>query len=295
MPDIESVVPRRQLGRYLRDLRQASGMTIAEAAALIERGSSTLQRLEKGTADRLRVLDVEALCRIYDADETTTDGLIGLAQQAKAKSWYHDFGDLIPQDFDIYLGMEAAVRTLTTYHVELVPGLLQTAEYARAVIKAGHPDESDADLDRRVQVRMQRQILITRKARPATMEVVIHEMVLRRMIGDRRIMAAQLRHLADLATKANVTLRVLPFAAGIPGGMVTGSFIILNFGTNAKGMPVEPTVVYVPGFTGDMYLEKAEDVRRYDEAYEAIQAAALDATASKDLLRQVAREYERAR
>ncbi|MFD0360472.1 helix-turn-helix domain-containing protein [Nocardia sp. GCM10030253] len=295
MPEIETTVPRRQLGRYLRELRLQSGMTIAEAAQLIERGSSTLQRLEKGTADRIRVLDVEALCRVYGADETTTAALIGLAQQAKAKSWWHEFGDLIPENFDVYMGLEAAARRLTSYQVELVPGLLQTSDYARAVIRLGVPDETEADHERRVQMRMHRQVLITRKARPAAVDIVLHETVLRRVIGGRRIMSAQLRHLADTGTRPNATIRILPFTAGVPSGKLTGPFTILDFGTDAKGEKVEPTVVYAPSFTGDMYLEKEDDLRRYDQAYEAIQRAALDASDSKDLLRQVAREYERER
>ena len=285
MPKFESTVPRRQLGRYLRELRFASGMTIAEAAALVERGSSTLQRLEKGVAERIRILDVEALCRIYDADETTSAALIGLAQQAKVKSWYHEYGDLIPETFDVYMGLEVAARSLKTYQIELVPGLLQTADYARAVIKSGLPDESDADIERRVRLRMQRQVLIRRKSRPARLDVILHETVLHRVIGGNRIMEAQRRHLADISTQPNVTLRVLPFIGGLPRCAVTGAFTILDFGKNAKGSPIEPPVVYVPNFAGEIYLEKEVDMRRYDRAYEAIQAVALDAKGSRDLIR----------
>ncbi|MBF6244995.1 helix-turn-helix domain-containing protein [Nocardia elegans] len=285
MPKLESTVPRRQLGRYLRELRFASGMTIAEAAVLVERGSSTLQRLEKGVAERIRVLDVEALCRIYDADETTSAALIGLAQQAKVKSWYHEYGDLIPENFDVYMGLEVAARGLKTYQIELVPGLLQTADYARAVIESGLPDESAADIERRVRLRMQRQVLIKRKSRPATLDVTLHETVLHRMIGGRRIMDAQRRHLADISAQPNVTLRVLPFTAGLPRCAVTGAFTILDFGRDAKGSAIEPAVVFIPGLAGDIYLEKENDVGRYDRAYEAIRAAALDAKASRDLIR----------
>ncbi|PSR62805.1 XRE family transcriptional regulator [Nocardia nova] len=285
MPKLESTVPRRQLGRYLRELRFASGMTIAEAAVLVERGSSTLQRLEKGVAERIRVLDVEALCRIYDADETTSAALIGLAQQAKVKSWYHEYGDLIPENFDVYMGLEVAARSLKTYQIELIPGLLQTADYARAVIESGLPDESRVDIDRRVRLRMQRQVLIRRTSRPATLDVVLHEAVLHRVIGGQRIMEAQRRHLADISTRPNVTLRVLPFTAGLPRCAVTGAFTILDFGKNPKGAPIEPPVIYVPNFAGEIYLEKEVDIHRYDRAYKAIQAAALDADSSRDLIR----------
>ncbi|NNH72548.1 helix-turn-helix domain-containing protein [Nocardia uniformis] len=289
MSEIESTLPRRQLGRYLRDLRLQSGMTITEAAKLIEHGSSTLQRLEKGTG-RVRVLDVEALCRVYGADETTTAAMLGLAQQAKVKSWWHDFGDLIPQSFDVYMGLEAAARNFTAYNVELVPGLLQTADYTRALVRSGYPEETAADHDRRVRMRAQRQILITRKTHSATVDVVLNEFVLRRVIGGRGVMSAQLRHIADLSTRPNVTIRILPFTAGVPSGRLTGPFIVLGFGD-----PAEPRVVYVPIFTGDMYLEKEEDVRKYDQAFQAIQHATLDEVSSRNMLRQIAREYERER
>ncbi|GAA5048493.1 helix-turn-helix domain-containing protein [Nocardia callitridis] len=293
MPEIESTVPRRQLGRYLRELRQESGLTISEAADLIERGSSTLQRLEKGTADRVRVLDVEALCRIYDADDTTTAALTGLAQQAKVKSWWHEFGDLIPENFDVYMGLEAAARSFTSYHVELVPGLLQTADYARALIKIGFPAESEVDHARRVQMRTRRQTLITRRTRPAIMNVVLQESILHRVIGGRRVMSTQLRHLADVSTRPNIELRVLPFTAGMPGGRLTGQFIILDFGHGVRGGTQEPRVAYVPSHTGDMYLEKEHDLHRYDQAHGAILSAALDAVSSRDRLRQAAREFDR--
>nr|WP_221333208.1 helix-turn-helix transcriptional regulator [Nocardia transvalensis] len=284
-------MPRRQLGRYLRDWRTQAGLTIAEAARLMEWGASTLQRLEKGQADRIRTIDIQELCRIYGIPDDIGEGLKGLAQQAAVKSWWHAYGDLIPENFDVYVGLEASAQRLTSYQSELVPGLLQTAEYARALNGLGYPDDTDAELDRRVQLRLQRQALITRKTHPATVDVVLGESVLRRVVGSARVMAAQLRHLADLSTRDNVGLRVLPFAAGVPLGLSTGPFVILEFGTDGKGQPVEPPVVYVEGFTGDLYLERQGDVRRYRRAHEGLLHCALDVSASRHLLRQVAKEY----
>ncbi|WP_433684984.1 helix-turn-helix domain-containing protein [Nocardia sp. CA-119907] len=121
-----STLPRRQLGRYLRDLRQQVGLTLDEASRLIERSASSLQRLETGHAERIRLLDVRELCTMYNADETTTAGAIGLAQQASVKSWWHRYGDLIPKDSEVYLGLEAAARQRTSYTPDVVLGLLQT-------------------------------------------------------------------------------------------------------------------------------------------------------------------------
>ncbi|MFI6777691.1 helix-turn-helix domain-containing protein [Nocardia sp. NPDC050412] len=286
-----STLPRRQLGRYLRDWRTQSGLTIAEASRLMEWGASTLQRLEKGQADRIRTIDIQELCRIYGIPDELSDGLKGLAQQAAVKSWWHAYGDLIPENFDVYVGLEASARKLTSYQSEIVLGLLQIADYARALNRLGYPDDSDAEIERRVQLRMQRQALINRKAAPATVNVILHESVLRRVVGGAKVMAAQLRHLADISTQPNISLRILPFAAGVPLGVSTGPFTILEFGIDSKGQPIEPPVVYAEGFTGDLYLERHADVRRYDRAHECLQRCALDIQPSRHLLRQIAKEY----
>ncbi|MFE3257602.1 helix-turn-helix domain-containing protein [Nocardia sp. NPDC059091] len=286
-----STLPRRQLGRYLRDWRIQAGLTIAEAAKLMEWGASTLQRLEKGNADRIRTIDIQELCRIYGIPAEIAEGLKGLAQQAAVKSWWHSYGDLIPENFDVYVGLEASAQQLSCYQSELVPGLLQTAEYARALNRLGYPEETVVEVDRRVQLRMQRQAMITRRMHPATIAMVLHESVLRRLVGGARVMAAQVRHLAELSTRSNVVLRILPFAAGVPLGLSTGPFVILEFGCDSKGQPVEPPVVYVEGFTGDLYLERQGDVQRYRRAQAGLERCALDVQDSRNLLRQVAKEY----
>ncbi len=286
-----STLPRRQLGRHLRDWRTQSGQTIAEAARLMEWGASTLQRLEKGQADRIRTIDIQELCRIYGIPGEFAEGLKGLAQQAAVKSWWHAYGDLIPENFDVFVGLEASAQRLASYQSDLVPGLLQTADYARALNRLGYPGDTEAELERRVQLRLQRQALITRRNHPATLNVVLDESVLRRVVGSARVMAAQLRHLADISTRDNVTLRILPFAAGVPLGLSPGPFVILEFGTDGKGQPVEPPVVYVEGFTGDLYLERKADVRRYRQAHDVLQRCALDVDATRQLLRQIAKDY----
>ncbi|TQM29661.1 helix-turn-helix protein [Nocardia bhagyanarayanae] len=285
-----STLPRRQLGRYLRDWRTQAGLTIAEAARLMEWGASTLQRLEKGQADRIRTIDIQELCRIYGIPDELCDGLKGLAQQAAVKSWWHAFGDLIPENFDVYVGLEASARELRSYQSELVLGLLQTPDYTRALNRLCYPDDTEDEIERRVQLRTQRQALVTRRVSPATVDVVLHESVLHRSVGGSKVMAAQLRHLADFSTRPNVSLRILPFAAGVPLGDSTGPFTVLGFGTDSKGHQVEPPVVYVEGFTGDLYLERPADVERYHLAHECLQRSALDIQPSRHLLRQLAKE-----
>ncbi|GAB2700395.1 helix-turn-helix domain-containing protein [Nocardia thraciensis] len=285
-----STVPRRQLGRYLRDLRQQAGMTIAEVARLIERGASTVQRLETGGAGTIQLEDVEAICQVVGADPTITEALKGLAQQGSTTSWYHQYGDLIPVSFDVYMGLESAAATWTSY-VELVPGILQTPDYARVLYRIGHPGDLDNEISRRVEMRIRRQILITRKTRPAAVDVILDESVLHRIVGNRRIMAAQLRHLADLSTRSNIEIRILPHSAGIPLGELTGPFIILDFGIGPNRLPIEPSVVYVESYRGALYYEEERDVRAYRDAHRALGRVALTTQTSRDLLRKTAREY----
>lgn len=287
MAETSSTVPRRQLGRYLRELRQQSGMTIAEVARRIERGATTLQRLETGQADRIRLWDIEALCQVLGASETETAALKGLAQQGNTKSWWHEYGDLIPANFDVYMGLESAAESLTSFQ-ELVPGLAQTPEYARALIRSGKPGEPDSEISRRVEMRMHRQVLITRRAQPVKLDVILDEAVLHRVIGNPKIMAAQLRHLADLSTRPNITIRVLPYSAGIPLGDLTGPFTIVDFETD-DGQSGEPPVVYVESYTGAMYFDDRDNVDRYRTAHEGMRRVALDARQSRDLLRHMSK------
>ncbi|MFC3962142.1 helix-turn-helix domain-containing protein [Nocardia jiangsuensis] len=284
-------MPRRQLGRHLRELRQESGLTIAEVARLIERGAGTVQRLETGTPHRIRLLDIEALCRVLQADATMTDALLGLARQGNDRSWWHEYGDLIPSDFDVYIGLESAARTLTSFNV-LVPGLLQTPSYAESLIRAAYPDNESSDIGRRVQMRLHRQKIVTREWRPIRMTALLDEQILHRIVGSPAIMAQQLKHLADVGTRGNVEVRVVPFAAGVPLGDLTGPFTILDFEQGTKGRR-EPSVVYVDGYTGDLYLERSESVDRYRIAFQTSARVALNPQQTRDLLRQVARRYVR--
>ncbi len=189
-------------------------------------------------------------------------------------------------------GLHPAARRLTTYH-EHVPGWLQTTDYARAVIGA-YPGFSSEDIERRVEHRLRRQAIVTRKTKPVALEVLLHESALHRMIGGPKIMSTQHRHMAEVSKLPNVTLRIHPFSAGLAWGMPHGLFIIMEFDSNAKGVPVEQPVVYLEGGPAqDVYLEKAEEIRLYSELASAIRDTCLGEVESRDLLRRVARSYER--
>jgi transcriptional regulator with XRE-family HTH domain len=283
-------LPRRALGRYLREQRNSQGLKLADVAGLMEWSISKLGRIERGEEGKLRKADVQQLCEILGFGEDRTAVMVGLAQQADVKNWWHAFGDVIPEGFVMYVDMESSARELTIYRPDLVPGLLQTAAYARALDRIYFPRDSEDEQERRIRLRMERQSIVTRKTKPTRIDVVLHESVLHTIVGDPATMAVLLRHLADMSTRPNVSIRVLPYTAGIPIGAPIGPFVILDFAPDVEGV-TEPTVIYVENFTGDMYLEREEDVTNYREASATIQRAALDAVTSRNMLRRVAREF----
>ncbi|MFI5782071.1 helix-turn-helix domain-containing protein [Nocardia sp. NPDC051570] len=279
----DSAVPRRQLGRLLRDLRQGAGLTLDQVAQLIGVGRTTVQRLETAGTNRIDLEDVEAFCQACGADDLMTEALMGLAQGGDPKGWYHRF--------ELYLGLEAVAEVLTDFN-EIVPGLLQTADYARAMYRIGHPNESPSEIEQRVERRMRRRRLVVRKLRPVQLNVVLDESALHRVIGDRRTMQAQCRHLADMSTKSNVAVRILPYSAGLPVGELTGPFAIMDFGSRSDDEPVERSLVYVENYRGAMYYDDKDEVRAYRATHETLVHAALNPEASRALLRRTARKYE---
>jgi hypothetical protein len=215
---------------------------------------------------------------------------MGLARETKARGWWHAYGDVIPEWLDIYIGLEEAASQLSAYQTELVPGLLQTEQYARAVITADNPGVDGEEIGRRVHVRIARQALIRRQTAPPQLTVVLNEAILRRPVGGRAVMAGQLESLAGSAALPHVTVRVVPFRAGLHHGVMSGPFVILRFPRNGDGRDSEPATVYVEGFTGALYLDKPHEVQRYATAFQSIWAAALDEPASLGLISKAAEE-----
>lgn len=282
-----STVPRRQLGRYLRDLRNQAGLTVKDAARGLEWSETKIWRIETGQTS-LRSFDVEVMCRVYKAQSGMTTALMSLAKETKARGWWQAYGDAVPEWFDLYVGLEAAASKLFLYEQELVPGLFQTADYARTLIAADHPEESDEETDRRVSLRMARQALVRRTIDPPALQVALNESVLRRTVGGHQVMAAQLQRLAEASELPNVSLRVVPFAAGFHPGVLSGSFNILRFPLNGGGQESEPPTVYADLYTGALYLDKPGEIDRYTKAYAGIWQHALDEEASRELIQQAA-------
>lgn len=287
-----STVPRRQLGRHLRELRNQARFTVRAAAKELEWSEPKIWRIETGQTS-LRSLDVEAMCKVYGAPPELTQALMGLAKETKGRGWWHAYGDVIPEGFDLYIGLEEAADRLSWYEAELVPGLFQTPDYLRALIAHSDPDRDDADVERRVHVRMTRQTLLTRVTAAPKVDVVLNEAVLRRPVGGVKVMTEQLERLVQLAELENVSVRVVPYSAGLHAGIMSGPFVTLRFPTTGGGRYMEPPTVYVEGFTGALYLDKPNEVERYDGAFESIWSSALDETGSTSLLKQAARELSK--
>lgn len=291
MPDVMtgSTVPRRQLGRYLRDLRNQSGILVKDAARRLEWSEAKLWRIETGQTS-LRSLDVEVICRLYGASPEMTEALMGLARETKARGWWQAYGDAVPEWFDLFVGLEAAATRLDLYEQELVPGLLQTEEYARTLITADNPEADDAEIERRVHLRITRQAIVRRTIDPPSLQVALNESVLRRPVGGAEVMAGQLNRLAEALELPNVALRVVPFAAGFHPGILSGSFNILHFPLNGNGAESEPPTVYADLYTGALYLDKPNEIERYSAAFAGIWDQALDESSSRELIRQAAEE-----
>ena len=262
-PNTGPTVLRILLGAQLRKLREGRGISREDAGYEIRASGSKISRMELGRVS-FKERDVADLLSMYGVkDEAERDALLGLARQANNPGWWHHFGDVMPGWFQSYLGLEAASSLIRTYEIQFVPGLLQTPEYARAVIMLGHAGATADEIDRRVELRRQRQQLLDR-AEPPQLWAVIDEAVLRRPIGGDDGMRGQIEALIEAAKKPNVRLQIIPFNAG-GHAAAGGPFAILRFPE-----PELPDVVYVEQLTSAIYLDKRDDVDQYAIAMERV-------------------------
>lgn len=284
---------RRQLGRFLRECREATGMTIALAAGEAQLSATGLQRLEAGHSKTPRPQAVRDLCTLYEVSPEETEKTVDLAVKAgkTGDAGVVTLGGTFTEAFNLYAGMERSARRIITFQ-QLVPGLLQTADYARGLIGSFLRDGTPEEIEHRVQARLRRQVMVTRKHSPLQLDVLLHESGLRRVIGSPRIMAAQMRALAEVSKLPNVSVRVQPFTAGATWGLLPGGYVILDFGTDRRGRVAEPPIVFIDGaMSGDLYIENTDIVERYRELASEIRRDTLDETSTRYLLRQVAKEY----
>jgi transcriptional regulator with XRE-family HTH domain len=287
--ETNSTVPRRQLGRHLRQLRTEAGITLDGAAAALERSRQWIWRIESG-AGSVRTLDVRGLCELYGADPDMAEALVGLAAESRSRGWWHAYGDVVPHWFELFVGLEASASRLRLFDESLVPGLLQTRSYVQAVYQH-RSGMSEDDRERAIEVRLQRQNLLTRRLpRAPQVDAILSEAVLRRTIPDRQAMAEQLRHLVDVTEVPTVSVRILPFSAGPHRGAVAGTFRILDFPDNGRSA-AEPTTVYSESLTGALYLDKPDEVAAYQQVWAGLETLALDEGESKRMIDEIRETY----
>ncbi|MER7279531.1 helix-turn-helix transcriptional regulator [Dactylosporangium sp. NPDC000244] len=252
------------LGAHLRRLREAQGVTREDAGWEIRSSESKISRMELGRVG-FKERDVADLLSLYGVDDPEERSrLLALARDANNPGWWHRFGDVLPSWFHSYLGLEAAAALIRTYEVQFVPGLLQTQEYARAVVLLGHGRAKEDEIERRVELRMQRQQILHRPD-PPKLWMVVDEAALRRPIGGNDVMRAQIEALLEINnTLPNVRLQVIPFNAG-GHAAAGGAFTLLRFPDDDL-----PDVVYIEQLTSALYLDKRDDVDLYAEAMERL-------------------------
>ncbi|MFY1691932.1 helix-turn-helix domain-containing protein [Plantactinospora sp. WMMB782] len=284
--DMGSTVPRRQLGRTLKQLRTEAGVTLDAAADALECSRQKVWRIESGLGV-VRSLDVRAMCALYDVKPELVGALVGLATQTRAKGWWHAYGDAIPEWFELYVGLEAVASRLRFFKDALLPGILQTREYALGMYRTDQPEMDEDGRERAVEARLQRQSLLTRRLPQAPIvEIVLSEAALLRPVCDRQVMIGQLEHLLTVSTLPNVVIRVLPLAAGQHRGALAGSFIILDFPAGNRNTP-EPPIVYCESLTGALYLDRPAEYAAYEKVWASLDALALDEGQSRHMINKI--------
>ena len=278
-----SAVVRMMLGAQLRRLREGAGLSPEAAGYQIRASRSKISRMETGRVG-FKERDVADLLEIYGVtDSRVLTSMLELVSQANAQDWWAKFGDVLPDWFEPYLGLEAAASLIRTFDLQFVNGLFQTEAYARSVASIGLRGAGPAEVDRRVGVRIRRQELLT-GARAPRIWSIIDEAALRRTVGGPEVMRGQLRRLAEIARLPNVTLQVAPFRIG-GHDAAGGAFTVLRFAE-----PDVPDVVYIEQLTGAMYLEKRADVDHYLDVSNRLGATSLDPAASLRFFGEVLRE-----
>ncbi|MET7810564.1 helix-turn-helix transcriptional regulator [Streptomyces sp. NPDC005395] len=274
------VVRRRKLGAELRALRTSAGITSGEAARLVGWHQSKVSRIETGTSGA-KPADVRLLLDVYGVDDEQLRGLLVMLARSEDAAgryhWWHAYRGVLPPTYRDFISLESQASAMRTLETTVVPGLLQTPEYARAVTRAAVEGLPEERLDTLVEVRLARQDVL-RAQPPLTLSAVLDEAVLRREVGGPEVMARQLARLVEAARLPHVRLQVLPFAAGAHIG-VTGPFVIFSFSSTS-----DLDVVVLDHLTSSLHLERKEDLEAYTEAFNALLIHALSPEDSLDFI-----------
>jgi transcriptional regulator with XRE-family HTH domain len=266
MPGVQSpTVRRRRLGQELRQLREAAGLTIEEVAQRLEVSPAKISRIETGRVS-VRPRDVSDLLDQYKIHGRPRDDLLTLSREARQQGWWHSYSDVLSEGTDIWVGLETEAEAIRLYEVQFVSGLLQSPEYARAMLRAHYRSERPEQIERRVELRMARQELVIEQNN-TPIWAVLDEAVLQRHIGPTEVMHSQYWRLLKLSEEPNITIQVLPLTAGVYSGVPTG-FSIMRLPRP------DPEVVVIEYRGGTLYIEQLEDVAMHADVFDRIRATA---------------------
>jgi transcriptional regulator with XRE-family HTH domain len=278
-----ATVGRIVLGLRLRDLRERAGCSFEEAARALSVNAATVRRMEKAEVG-LKPLFVEKLLETYGVERREIDSFMALVEESRKPGWWHRFRDVLPDWFGLYVSLEGAASVIRGYEPHCVPGLLQTEDYARELLRTGFPNASEEELERRVALRMGRQALLVRSEAPH-LWIVVDETVLRRPVGGPEVMRAQIDRLLEAMETPNVTVQILPFGAGPHAGMF-GPFQLFRF-----DIPELPDIVYTESLTGAVYIDERPDTAAYLEVLDRMGAQAVSVRHTEDFLGAIRKEF----
>ncbi len=288
---------RRLIALTLKELREKSGKDMKDAASVLDRTISWVGRAERAemtpsTGDLKVLLDYYGI----DPNGTQAQAILGVARLARQRGgWWHSYTDIMPKDFGNFVGLETAASSLREYEPQLIPGLLQTQDYARAVLLAGNRTPKTTDLEEKLAIRVQRQHLLDVDD-PPEVRVVIDEGAMHREIGGPKVLREQLEHLMTVAERPSVTIQVLPYGSGAHPGL-DGPFTIIDFPPPPAGYPdtIQPRLIYIESMMNAWYLEKPEEIIAYGSAWDALCCLAHTPADSVALLRTIADDLSKTR
>lgn len=272
----------------------ADKVSQAEAGAVLGVSPQTIGRMEEGRPTNVSDLYMNTLCGFYGASDEDRAAVLTYAAEVRVAQktgggWWRAYMDAITPGFDHYIGLEESARKLTAWQLTLLPGLLQTVEYRRAMIWAESPSMSPDDVQQRIDLASRRQSKLFEDG--FQMEVYLSEAVLHYAVGSGAVMAEQLRHLADAAQLQNVDVRVVPFSAGAHVGLSTNRFVLLEFGVLPTSKLIEPPIVYLEEHVGGLYLEREDEIREYRQTITNMQRVALNQRDTRELVLKTAEEF----
>jgi transcriptional regulator with XRE-family HTH domain len=277
-PSHSPTVRRRQLIAELKRLREAADLTQEDVAERLDWHHTKVFRIETGRTGP-HPNDVRVMLDVYGVtDREQREALVQLAKDARQRGWWYSYRDVLPGRYEFFIGLEEEAASIRTFELAVIPGLLQTEEYARALARGG-PLEFDPDeIERRIEVRMTRQQVLAKHDRPQ-LWAILDESAIRRIVGGPTVMQAQLQRLMTMSEQGKTTIQIVPYSVGAHPG-TAGSFIILGFAE-----PEEIDVVYMETIGGGMSVDKAEEVRHYATAFDHLRAVALSPDDTRAMLR----------